>query len=155
MMTSVVLSVVSLIVDSPEVATMLSIWGSIDMVMIGRIRLLNKFCCISPLLVAINFIFFLSLVWVATFGLLAGSPFASSAFAESDSSPAHPKYLASHLLRWCFHSLLVYWADRLSDWNYPQWRHGPPIHLLQWLYLLHLGYSNWKMVHRYNNCNLL
>ena len=39
----------------------------------------------SPLLVSTTFIFFLSLVWVSTFGLLAGSPFASFAFADFDS----------------------------------------------------------------------
>ena len=45
----------------------------------------QKFCCKTPLLVSVTFIFLPSLVWVDTFELLAGSPFASLAFAESHS----------------------------------------------------------------------
>ena len=80
---SVVWGVTSLIINAPEVATLSPIRGSIVVVMIRRVRFLNFFK--SPLLVSITFIFFLSLVWVSTFGLLAGSPFASFAFADFDS----------------------------------------------------------------------
>ena len=53
--------------------------------MIKRFRLVNNFCCKFQLLVSVKFIFFLSLVWVAIFGFLAGSPFVLFAFTDSDS----------------------------------------------------------------------
>ena len=57
-MTSLVWGVARLIVDAPEVATLLSIWGSIDLVMIGRVRLINNFCCKFLLIVSVTLIFF-------------------------------------------------------------------------------------------------
>ena len=51
--------------------------GSIFVVMIRRVRLLNNFCCKFLLLVSVTFPFFPSLVWVSTFGSLSGSHFAS------------------------------------------------------------------------------
>ena len=50
--------------------------GSFIVVVIGRVRLLNNLCCKFPFLVSLTFLFFPSLVWLAAFGLLAGSPFA-------------------------------------------------------------------------------
>ena len=71
--------------DATEVATISSIRGSIVVVMIRRVWLLNNFCYKYPLLLSVNFLFFPSLVQVDTFGFLSGLPFASFEFAESDS----------------------------------------------------------------------
>ena len=84
-MTSVVWGLAKLCGDAPQVTALLPIRVSIIVVMIGRVRLLNNFCCKYPLLVSIIFLFFPSQVWVAIFGLLAGFPFLLFAFAESDS----------------------------------------------------------------------
>ena len=84
-MTFVVWGLARLCGYDPQVTTLLSIQGSILVVIIGRVWLLNNFCYKSPLLVSVTFLFFLSLVWVAIFGLLAGSTFVSFMFNESDS----------------------------------------------------------------------
>ena len=83
--TSFVVGVASLLGFPPQAATLLSIQGSIVVMMIGRFRLPNNFCCGSPLLVSATFLFFPPLVWGATFGSLAVSSFASFAFSESHS----------------------------------------------------------------------
>ena len=84
-MPSFVVGVASVWGVPPQVATLLSIRGSIFVAMIRTVRLLNSFCCKYLLLVYVTFLLFMSLVWVATFGSLAGLPFASFTFAESDS----------------------------------------------------------------------
>ena len=73
-MTGLVLGTVRTWRVPPQVANMSGIWGLIGMVMIGRLRLINNFCWKFPLLVSVTSLFFLSLVWVSTFGLLSGLP---------------------------------------------------------------------------------
>ena len=145
LMTSVVWGVARLSGDSPEVSTIPSILGSIIVVIIGRVPLLNIFCCKSTLIVSVNFLFFPSRVWVATFGSLAGSPFFVYSYflilihnnqrwwlsTLLTFLQAHPIYFASHLSSLWFNCLLVYWAWRSSDWNYPQLPYGHPLSLLQ------------------------
>ena len=61
-MTGFVVGVILALGVPPQVATSYGIRGSISVVMIGRVRLINDFCCKFPLLVSITFLFFPSLV---------------------------------------------------------------------------------------------
>ena len=61
-MTPFVVGDVSALGVHPQVTTISGIRGSIGMVMIERVRLLNNFCCKFPFLVFVTFIFFPSLV---------------------------------------------------------------------------------------------
>ena len=82
-MTYFVVGIASVWGVPPKVVILSSIWGSIVVVTIGRVRLLNTLCCKIPLLFSVTF-YFPSLLWVTVFRLLAGSPFVSFTFAESD-----------------------------------------------------------------------
>ena len=74
-MTSFVVGIMSALVVPPQVLTLSGIRGSIVVVIIRRVRLINIFCCKSMFLVSVTFLFFPSLVWVSTFVSLVGSTF--------------------------------------------------------------------------------
>ena len=84
-MNSFVVDVTNLWGVPSQVAILSEMLGFVVVVTIARVRLLHKFCCKYLLLVSVNFLLFPSLVWETVFGLLAGLPFASFLFADSDS----------------------------------------------------------------------